>query len=70
VTITRTEHREMIDRIVTSFNRDAQAWIAERDKAERKLTAIEGMCRARPQNGLAADILRIIQDPRDVRDQS
>jgi hypothetical protein len=34
----------MIDRIVTSFNRDAAAWIAERDVAEAKLARIEALC--------------------------
>jgi cytochrome oxidase assembly protein ShyY1 len=71
VTITREEHRQIVGRIVDSFARDSRAWISERDKAERKLTAIEGLCRARTGgSGLASEILRIIQDPRDVRDQS
>jgi hypothetical protein len=59
VTITRAEHREMIDRIVTSFNRDAAAWIAERDVAEKKLARIKALCSASPELSLLAQ--RILQ---------
>jgi hypothetical protein len=60
VTITRTEHREMIDRIVTSFNRDAQAWIAERHAAEAKLARIRALCEQTPELTLSRRVLQVI----------